>query len=57
MMGLDNPAFQDISYSFEEKRSTGGGSNEKSPNKIGKPPKADELIKIIQFEPPIERSV
>jgi hypothetical protein len=53
MMGLDNPAFQDISYSFEEKRSNGGGSNEK----IGKPPKADELIKIIHFEPPIERSV
>ena len=57
MMGLDNPAFQfqDISYSIEEKRSN--GSIDKSPKKTRKPPKAEELIKLVHFEPPIERSV
>ena len=53
-MGLDNPAFHDISYSIEEKESHDGFGG-KNPDLIGKPPSADELIKIIHFEPPIDK--
>ena len=54
LMGLDNPAFHDISYSIEEKESHDGFGG-KNPDLIGKPPSADELIKIIHFEPPIDK--
>ena len=53
LMGLDNPAFQDISYSIEEKGSN--SFHDKSPKKNRKPPNADELIRLIQFEPPVDR--
>jgi hypothetical protein len=54
-MGLDNPAFQDISYSIEEKGSSDGFAGKSSKKSPEGPPKVDELIKIIQFEPPINR--
>lgn len=53
-MGLDNPAFMDNSFSFEEKVT--GSLNDKSLNvKSNKIPVADELINLIHFDPPIER--
>ena len=54
LMGLDNPAFQDISYSIEEKHSN-DSFGDRSPGKTRKPLSPDELIRIIDFEPPIDR--
>jgi len=53
-MGLDNPAFMDNSYSFEEK-GTSSQVEKDSKNKARKLPVAEELIHLIHFDPPIER--
>jgi len=54
LMGLDNPAFMDNSYSFEEK-GTSSQVEKDSKNKARKLPVAEELIHLIHFDPPIER--